>query len=95
MHLIYLDESGNSGNNLTDPQQPVFVLGALIVPETKWVSIETSILQVVSDYFDGSIADNFEIHATDIRNGTRHFKGVPLKDRVDLRDKLIQIAIDH
>jgi len=28
MHLIYLDESGNSGTNLTDPQQPIFVLGA-------------------------------------------------------------------
>lgn len=95
MHLIYLDESGNSGNNLADPQQPVFVLGALIVPETKWVSIETSILQVVSDYFNGSIPENFEIHATDIRNCTRHFKGVPLNDRIDLRDKLIQIAIDH
>ena len=31
MHLIYFDESGNTGNNLEDPQQPVFVLGALVV----------------------------------------------------------------
>jgi ABC-type dipeptide/oligopeptide/nickel transport system permease component len=31
MNLIYFDESGNSGTNLADPQQPIFVLGALIV----------------------------------------------------------------
>ena len=34
MHLIYLDESGQTGTNLKDPVQPIFVLGALIVPES-------------------------------------------------------------
>jgi Protein of unknown function (DUF3800) len=33
MYLIYLDESGNTGNNLQETQQPVFVLAALLVPE--------------------------------------------------------------
>ena len=33
MHLISLDESGNTGTDLKDPQQPIFVLAALIVPE--------------------------------------------------------------
>lgn len=36
MHLIYIDESGNTGKNLADPQQPVFVLGALVIPEGSW-----------------------------------------------------------
>ena len=38
MHFIYLDESGNTGNNLNDVTQPIFVLGALIVPEEKWLN---------------------------------------------------------
>jgi len=95
MHLIYLDESGNSGCNLTDPQQPVFVLGALIIPENQWISVENSILSVISDYFQGEIPEKFEIHATDMRNGTRHFKGTPLATRIELRNKLLQIAVDH
>jgi hypothetical protein len=41
MHLVYFDESGNSGNNLNDAEQPIFVLGALIVPETCWQSRAT------------------------------------------------------
>jgi hypothetical protein len=40
MHLIYLDESGQTGTNLRDTVQPVFVLGALIVPESVWLALE-------------------------------------------------------
>lgn len=95
MHLIYLDESGNTGTNLTDPQQPVFVLGALIVPEEKWRSIETAMSKIVSEYFEGGVPENFEVHATDIRNGTEHFRGTPVEKRIGLRDKLLQLANQH
>ncbi len=40
MHLIYFDESGNTGNNLNDHQQPIFVLCALAVPEDRWLQVE-------------------------------------------------------
>ena len=40
VYLCYLDESGNTGMNLGDPRQPVFVLGSLIVPASNWRSIE-------------------------------------------------------
>jgi hypothetical protein len=40
MHLIYFDESGNTGNNLNDRQQPIFVLCALAVPEDRWLQVE-------------------------------------------------------
>ena len=40
MYLVYFDESGNTGNNLGDAQQPIFVLCALAVPETKWLQVE-------------------------------------------------------
>lgn len=92
MHLIYLDESGNTGNNLVDPQQPVFVLGALIVPEEKWRAIEAEISTIVADYFQGPPPENFEIHATDIRNGTQEFRGTPVEERIALRDDLLALA---
>jgi len=34
MNLVYIDESGNTGLNLKDPQQPVFLLAAMILPES-------------------------------------------------------------
>jgi len=36
MHFFYLDESGDSGANLNDEQQPLFVLGGLNVADKKW-----------------------------------------------------------
>ncbi len=95
MHLIYFDESGNSGRNLADAQQPVFVLGALIVQESQWKSVETALEQVVAAYLQGPKPEDFEIHATDLRNGTGSFAGVPLAKRLALRDALLDVAHAH
>ncbi len=95
MHLIYFDESGNSGRNLADPQQPVFVLGALIVRETQWKSVEASLEQVLATHFQAPKPEAFEIHATDLRNGTGAFEGVPLATRLALRDALLDVAHAH
>lgn len=95
MHLIYLDESGNSGTNLSDPQQPIFVLGALIVPEQKWKAIETDLIKKIDTFFEGDVPDDFEIHASEIRGGRGIYKGMDIEKRIAFRDELIQIAIDH
>ncbi|CAN5895112.1 hypothetical protein BH11VER1_BH11VER1_01950 [soil metagenome] len=95
MNLIYLDESGNSGRNLGDPQQPVFVLGALIVPESKWLDVELAIEKAIAPELARIGGTAFEIHATELRNGTGYFKDQPLAGRIALRDKLLDIAIKH
>ena len=95
MQLIYFDESGNSGRNLADPQQPVFVLGALIVPDQKWNEVEMAIAKVVEPESKRVGRDDFEIHATDLRNATGIFRGVPLKARLELRDSLLRVAANH
>lgn len=70
MHLIYLDESGNSGGNLADPQQPIFVLCALIVPEQKWQSLETALAAAVEQAWPQPRPVDFEVHATELINPT-------------------------
>ena len=47
MHLVYLDESGNTGTDLKNAQQPVFALAALIVPEACWQSLEQELLSTL------------------------------------------------
>jgi hypothetical protein len=94
MHLIYLDESGNSGRNLADLQQPVFVLGALIVNEPQWKPLEEALEQTIHTHL-GRTEENFEIHATDIRNGTGAFDGVSLSIRLAFRDALLDVAHAH
>jgi len=95
MHLIYLDESGNSGNNLADPQQPIFVLGALVVPEKKWKQIEHDLIEKIDAFFEGSVPENFEIHAHEIRNRVGIFRDIDFEKCIEFRNELMQVAIDH
>ena len=95
MHLIYFDESGNTGNNLEDAQQPIFVLGALVVPESEWQTVEAELEKALDQYLPPPRQPLFEMHAGDLRQGTRLFTGVPLATRLALRDTWLKTAQAH
>lgn len=44
MYLMYSDESGNTGTDLDNKQQPIFALAGIIVKDEKWHKI--------NDYFE-------------------------------------------
>lgn len=92
MYLIYLDESGNTGRNMQDAQQPVFVLCALIVGKDRWVALEHELRSALGYLFPQVVPDGFEVHAADLRNGKKHFKDFSVQTRVDFRDHWLQIA---
>ena len=92
MHLIYIDESGNTGLNLADPQQPIFVLGALVVPEMSWQAIETELEAAIAQYGPEGMDKDAEIHGSDLRQGKGAFRSVPVADRLKLRDTWLEIA---
>jgi hypothetical protein len=95
MFLIYLDESGNTGTNLSDTQQPVFVLGALIVPAAIWTALAKDLEDAVARRFPTLAAAGIEIHGSELRNGYSHFKGVTISDRLALRDDWLHLAHSH
>ncbi len=95
MYLIYFDESGNTGNNLNDSQQPIFVLCALIVPESKWLQVERDLHAEIENLLPSPRPVDFEVHATDLQSGRRWFKTIPLTDRVAFRDAWLSIAVNH
>src|SRR5438045_3243476 len=96
MHLIYLDESGQTGTNLRDSVQPVFVLGALIVPESVWLALEKDLQAAVEKSFPSPRPDDFEIHATEISNPrSGYFKQHGISHRLAFRDEWFRLAQKH
>ena len=95
MHLVYFDESGQTGNNLNDASQPIFVLAALVVPENEWLPVEKDLLAAVEKYFPPPRPDRFEIHATALRNGEGYFRQFPVAHRLAFRDECLQLARKH
>lgn len=95
MNLVYIDESGNTGLNLKDPQQPVFLLAAMILPESRWFSLEKLFLGTASDYFGDPLPDTFEIQAKDLKNKRGMFEGLTLAQQLSFRDRMLQLLLDN
>ncbi len=91
MHFFYLDESGDTGANLQDAQQPIFVLAGLSIADKKWNNTKTRLDQITSNYFGGNIPAGFEIHSNELLspNSEGPFSGHAITDRLQLVRDLI------
>jgi hypothetical protein len=97
MYLCYIDESGNTGNNLKDIHQPYLVLTALLVPPEHIKLIENDIRDLGYRYFSAESRNtDFEFHGDDIYNARgRYFKKLPLKQRIGILNDLMDIVLKH
>jgi hypothetical protein len=95
MHLIYFDESGNSGAGLGDAAQPVFVLCALVVPEEKWMALERDLQSIIESAFPSPRPGDFEIHANELANPRGFFRAFSIAHRMAFRDALFDAAQRH
>jgi len=87
VHLVYLDETGNTGTDLNDTQQPIFLLGALVVPEAHCQSLESDLNHAIEQHFPLIAEDGLEIHAADLRAGRGYFKKATVDARLALRNE--------
>lgn len=99
MYLCYIDESGNTGNNLKDKNQPYLVLTALMVPPGNIKEIEDDIRSLGYKYFGAESRNtDFEFHGDAIYNARkkdRYFHKLPLDKRFEILNELVAIAIKH
>lgn len=97
MHFFYLDESGDSGANLADPQQPIFVLGGVSLRDEGWNKTYSSLATIVHDYFGGNVPDEFELHGCELLspNGEGPFAGHEIERRIALVESLIGLVVSR
>lgn len=93
MHFFYLDESGCNGRDLRNPEQPIFVIGGIVLRDEAWNKTHSDFLLIIQNYFDGVIPDNFEFHTQDLfsPNGTGHFAGHTRERRNELIHSLLDL----
>jgi len=95
MNFVYIDESGNTGLNLKDPQQPLFLLSAMILPESKWFSLEKLFFNAARKYFGDPLPSPFEIQAKDLKSGRGVFENLTFTQQLSFRDKMLQLLLDN
>lgn len=96
MHFFYLDESGDTGKNLNDQEQPIFVLAGLSVADKKWNNTKEQLDDITSQYFEGNTPEKFELHSHQLLSpkGEGAFAGHPIERRLALVTALIDLVDD-
>ena len=95
MHFFYIDESGDTGKDLLNPEQPIMVLGGVSLSDEKWNNTQIEFAKIITGYFGGSIPVNFELHCTELLSpsGDGPFTGHPLQNRNKLAKDLLNILV--
>lgn len=77
MHFYYLDEAGCTGRDLTNAEQPIFVLGGISVRDEGWHRTQQSLQTLLNQYFSNNVPAQFELHADELLspNGDGPFAG--------------------
>lgn len=97
MHFFYLDESGCNGRDLTNKEQPVFVLGGVSVRDEGWHNTQEAMDQLVSQYFNGNVPPDFELHASELLSpsGDGPFAGHTRERRGELAKNILGLLTER
>ncbi len=97
MHFYYIDETGCNGRGLTQEQQPIFVLGGLILRDEGWNKTHIEFQKIISAYFENAVPEHFEFHTQDLfsDNGTGHFQGHSRARRNQLINNILELIISR
>lgn len=92
-----MDESGDTGNDLENSEQPIFVLGGISLRDEGWNKTHQTWEQAISEYFEGNIPENFELHSNELLspNGEGPFEGHGIEKRLSLAQKAIDIIVER
>lgn len=97
MHFFYIDETGDTGQDLLNVQQPIFVMGGLTVSDEKWNPTQQKFVAIIDAYFKGAVPAGFELHAHELLspNGDGPFAGHPRAARNQLAFDILNILVEH
>lgn len=95
MYLMYIDESGNTGTNYKDIEQPIFTMAGIIVKDSNWLKIDRELSELKRNLFGRA---DMEIHAQEMFNPrkTTPFWGVrSQKENWDDIEKIVDFMIKY
>ncbi len=93
MYLMYVDESGSTGTDYDNKQQPIFSLAGICVEDCKWHEInnefENKKMQIYPEF------KNNEIHATELFNAPRSsiYNKYSWQENLNALEKIVDLIV--
>lgn len=93
MYILYADESGNTGTDYDNKEQPIFVLGGFIVEDKKWHKINT--IFNTEKIKISPLLEHFEIHANELFNSSKKsiFDKNDWKENLKIIEQLVNLIL--
>lgn len=90
-----MDEAGNTGARLDDPQAPVHLIAVLLVPEESVSDVHERVEAVARRHVpDLANRADFEFHAAEIFGGKKLWRGTKPAVRAAVAEDLLRIVCD-
>lgn len=93
MWLSYLDESGNTGGNLEDPDQPFHLIAAVMVPEEQVQALSASFHHLPAFAEEPRLIR--ELRGADLYSGKGPWKGSSPSERIDTYREALALLDQH
>ncbi len=90
MYLIFTDESGNTGKNLSDANQPVHYVGGIYIDHNYCLLVQQSVEDIAKAYFN-PLSPDFEFKGSDLFSGNGFFKGFDPQTRIQICKDLVGV----
>lgn len=91
MYILYADESGSTGTDFDNEQQPIFVLGGFVVEDDKWHEINRLFNKKKIEI--NEVFRNAEIHTNEIFNSSKKsiFDSFEWRNNLNTLEKLADV----
>jgi hypothetical protein len=94
MDFFYLDETGDTGADLENEEQPIFVLGGVTVSDKTWRKTTDRVQNIITNFFNGAVPNDFELHAHELIAHQGPFAGRSQEDCNTLALALLDLLIE-
>ena len=94
MYLFFTDESGNTGSNLLDPDQPYHYICGIYIQDDRCLALQESIENIAKGIFD-PLPPNFEFKGSWLYSGNSFFEQLSPAQRIQIVDDLIDLLEQH
>ena len=91
---MYVDESGNTGKNLADSEQPIHWMAAVLVPEDHILSLSQEVDEILLP-LEQRLGHSLEIHGQPMYGGRGSWKTTPPAERLSIFAHCLELLSEH
>jgi hypothetical protein len=93
MFLTYIDEYGDTGTRLDDPNQPVFALVSALIPDQAWIQLETELINLSLEIQEVlKLEDTPRLHMVDLYQRKGNYREVAVEQSFSWIERVLALA---